>query len=194
MSRGPSKSFDPERVLELAMVEFWTRGYSATSISHLRSATGLGAKSLYDTFGGKREIFLAAIDHYGATVVQEMFDKVVAKEKPHQALKKIFKKLDKALRMVPHRGCLLGVAAAEVEDDPDLAKAVNTHLSHIQSLLQQTIAELPLKPTSPAPQDLASHIMVLFQGAYLVSRVEIETKNVEVAVRTGEHLLRQCMV
>ena len=61
MTRGPAKSFDPDKVLDKVMLEFWKKGYAATSISDLREATGLGAKSLYDTYGGKRELFIASI-------------------------------------------------------------------------------------------------------------------------------------
>lgn len=43
---------------------FWRQGYEATSMAELLAATGLSKSSLYATFGGKRDLFLAALDAY----------------------------------------------------------------------------------------------------------------------------------
>src|SRR6202011_688874 len=67
------KQFDRDEVLDRAMAAFWTRGYEATSIDDLVQATGIGRGSLYGTFGDKRQLFLAALDHYWNTVGMEMF-------------------------------------------------------------------------------------------------------------------------
>ena len=174
------------------MMEFWKRGYAATSVSDLRAATGLGAKSLYDTFGGKREIFLAAIDRYGETAVQRMFDDVADRLPPREAMVEIFRKLIKLHNRAPHQGCLLGVAAAGVEKDPELAAAVNQHLGHIRSVLERTLGGLPLNPSSPSAEELAAFLMVLFQGANLVGRVDDRTGHAESAVRAAARFLDQC--
>lgn len=193
IARGPAKSFDPEKVLDLAMKEFWTRGYSATSVSDLREVTGLGAKSLYDTYGGKRELFLAAIDRYGDTIIKDLFDDAIDRLPPLDAMKSIFRTLIKYHKAAPHNGCLLGVAAAEVENDAELAAAVNKHLSHVQKVLEETLSKLPRTASSPPPAELASFLMVLFQGANLVARVDGKTRNAATAVRAAEQLLDQCI-
>lgn len=43
---------------------FWRRGYDDTSIEDVVQATGLNRYALYNAFGGKRELFLAALDAY----------------------------------------------------------------------------------------------------------------------------------
>lgn len=58
------KEFDPERVLEKAMGVFWEKGYHATSVRDLVERMGINRFSMYDTFGGKRQLFLAALDRY----------------------------------------------------------------------------------------------------------------------------------
>lgn len=58
------KSFDPEQALASAMQLFWRQGYEATSLSDLESELGIGRKSLYDTFGNKRQLFLQALGAY----------------------------------------------------------------------------------------------------------------------------------
>ena len=172
MNRGPAKSFSRERVLDVAMVAFWKRGYAATSVADLLEATGLGAKSLYDTFGGKRELYLNCLDHYGATVLSEVFDRTVDGEAPLARLRRVLEGLVRASPRGPARGCLLGVAAAELEDDVELARALKRHLNHIQNSLENVLAEMPLKADGPGANELASMLMTLLQGVHLMSRVD----------------------
>ena len=65
-----TKTFDPSVALEQAMAVFWLKGYEATSMQDLVEAMGINRASLYATFGDKRQLFLAAIAHYDATVVR----------------------------------------------------------------------------------------------------------------------------
>ncbi len=61
---GRPREFDEEQVLDRAVQVFWTHGYEATSVAALEEATGLGRQSLYNAFGGKRELFLRSLDRY----------------------------------------------------------------------------------------------------------------------------------
>lgn len=58
------KQFDPDNALDKAMHVFWHKGYEATSMDDLLTAMDINRGSLYDTFGGKRELFLKAMDRY----------------------------------------------------------------------------------------------------------------------------------
>src|SRR5450432_4342837 len=60
------KEFDPDVALERALDVFWEKGYEATSIADLVSATGVQRQSIYDTFGDKHRLFRAALDRYAA--------------------------------------------------------------------------------------------------------------------------------
>lgn len=61
---GPYKIFEPEIVLDKALELFWSRGYSATSLNDLLAHMQISRQSLYDTFGDKHRLFLAALDRY----------------------------------------------------------------------------------------------------------------------------------
>ncbi|MFN8110734.1 MAG: TetR/AcrR family transcriptional regulator [Thermoleophilia bacterium] len=47
-----------------SLVTFWRHGFEGSSVEELERATGLGRSSLYNTFGNKRALFLAALDRY----------------------------------------------------------------------------------------------------------------------------------
>jgi len=58
------REFDKDTVLEQAMLLFWEQGYEATSMRALQKAMGISSSSMYETFGDKRSIFLAALQRY----------------------------------------------------------------------------------------------------------------------------------
>ncbi len=58
------KEFDPDQALDRAMELFWRKGYEATSVQDLVEHMGINRFSLYDTFGSKHELFMAALDRY----------------------------------------------------------------------------------------------------------------------------------
>ena len=59
-----SKQFDRHVALDEAMDLFWERGYHATSIQDLVDRLGVNRQSLYDTYGGKEQLFLSALERY----------------------------------------------------------------------------------------------------------------------------------
>lgn len=66
------RQFDRERVLDGLAAAFWTHGFEGVSIEQLERATGLRRGSLYNAFGGKEAMFLAALDRYALRVAEPM--------------------------------------------------------------------------------------------------------------------------
>ncbi len=61
---GRTKQFDRQAALDDAMQVFWAKGFHATSVQDLVDGLGVNRQSLYDTFGGKHELFEAALERY----------------------------------------------------------------------------------------------------------------------------------
>ena len=62
--RGRPPKFDREAVIGAAIGAFFVTGYDATTLPDLEKATGLDRSSLYNSFGGKRGLYEAAITTY----------------------------------------------------------------------------------------------------------------------------------
>ncbi len=62
MARPPE--FDRDEALVVALHLFWEKGYDRTSVRDLTAAMGISAPSLYNAFGGKRELFDEAVAAY----------------------------------------------------------------------------------------------------------------------------------
>ena len=58
------KEFDVDVALDAAKALFWEKGFEATSTEDLRLAMGIGRQSFYDSFRGKREVFLTVLGRY----------------------------------------------------------------------------------------------------------------------------------
>ncbi len=59
-----AKEFEPDVALDKAMHLFWEKGYAGTSIQDLVDRMGVNRFSIYDTFGDKHALYLAAIARY----------------------------------------------------------------------------------------------------------------------------------
>ncbi len=64
MSRGRTLEFNPDKVLETALLVFWQRGFKGTSLSNLTAATGVAKPGLYNVFGDKERLFIKALQRY----------------------------------------------------------------------------------------------------------------------------------
>ena len=58
------REFDTDAAVETAMEVFWEYGYEAASLAELVASMRIGRQSIYNFFGDKYSLFLAALDHY----------------------------------------------------------------------------------------------------------------------------------
>ena len=61
---GRPKEFDPDVALNAALDAFWSKGFEGCSMAELLDDMAINRQSLYDTFGDKRELFLAVLQEY----------------------------------------------------------------------------------------------------------------------------------
>ena len=66
------RKFDEDTVVEKAAGVFAAVGYGGTTMEELSRATGLGKQSIYNTFGGKRDLFLRALERSTSTQVDRL--------------------------------------------------------------------------------------------------------------------------
>ena len=125
MSPGPKKRFDRDVVLEKAMQLFWERGYEATGMTQLLERVGIGRQSLYDTFGDKRSLYLATLDHYFRTRGGPILAQLRGPGSPMANIKRVFAMWGKMAEDTHFSGCMIGNSAAEMAyTDPEIADRI----------------------------------------------------------------------
>jgi TetR/AcrR family transcriptional repressor of nem operon len=109
------KEFVRDEALQKAMEVFWARGYEATSIQDLVEHTGVNRQSLYDTFGGKHALYLAALDRYHEVESRKLFDLLQGPGSVKKALRRLFNGVvEGSLCDKERRGCLMNNAMSEL--------------------------------------------------------------------------------
>jgi AcrR family transcriptional regulator len=74
---GRPRSFEESELLEEMMVAFWRHGYTATTYRSLETLSGVGKRSLANTFGEKDELFTRVLACYHDMVagnIAKMFE------------------------------------------------------------------------------------------------------------------------
>lgn len=128
-----TKSFDPPNAMDRVMRVFWSRGYQAVSIADLETATGLNRSSLYNAFGGKDEIFAAALARYSDMMLARILPALEASTLT-EAVTEFLTRFDHALsgRTSPG-GCLVFLAIFEGSaTDGVAAEALKCHISGVR--------------------------------------------------------------
>lgn len=109
------KEFNPDDVLDKAMHTFWHKGYEATSMEDLLAVMGINRASFYDTFGGKRALFLKAIDRYCTGFIREKFSLLDQPGPALQTLRRFVRLMvEGGLADPQRRGCLIANTVMEL--------------------------------------------------------------------------------
>lgn len=108
------KHFDPDLVLDQVLELFWRRGAASTGIGDVVAATGLSRSSLYATFGGKQELYLAALRRYADERSRPVLEALAADGRGMPAIAGFFDQLVLARCEGPHArwGCMVSNAHA----------------------------------------------------------------------------------
>lgn len=119
-----SKQFDQYTALDQAMELFWERGYHATSIQDLVDHLGVNRQSLYDTFGGKDQLYLAALERYRALAAQPIH-KALEREGPvRDVLRRFFGEFLDSFLAGNWKGCFMVNATAELAGQDEAVSQV----------------------------------------------------------------------
>jgi TetR/AcrR family transcriptional repressor of nem operon len=137
--RGPGRppEFDRIEVLGTVMRLFWRDGYAAASMPDISAATGLSTSSLYNAFGSKMDLLVAALEHYHRTVLDGfMLGPMARGERGLADVEGFLDRLESSLELTATRGCLAVNTIAEFRDPPP---PVAEHTTRYRELLRASL-------------------------------------------------------
>jgi len=122
------RTFDESDVVAAARDEFWSRGYTATSVDDLTSATGLGKGSLYGAFGDKHGLFVRALEDYIGTALDGV--RAQLRDPKYSAYDRLVRHIRAQVKAIAadksRRGCMIAKSAAELgATDDTVERAVD---------------------------------------------------------------------
>ena len=133
------REFDEDVALDAAMRCFWADGFAATSVRDLGDAMGLGQASVYNAFGGKRELFILCLDRYLDANMRARIARVEKAVPPRKAIEAFLAEIVE--RSLESRlGCLLANAAQEVAPhDPEIADVIAGRLGELEAFFRRCV-------------------------------------------------------
>lgn len=115
------KAFDRDTALQRAIALFRDKGYAGASTDDLLGAMGIGRQSMYDTFGDKRGLYLAALERYNTESVAEFVRDMDAGGTPLRGLEAALQGFARRAG-AGREGCMGVTAIFEFgQSDPDVA-------------------------------------------------------------------------
>ncbi|MFJ6673217.1 TetR/AcrR family transcriptional regulator [Actinosynnema sp. NPDC091369] len=170
------KHFDPEAVLGSVEELFWRRGVTSTGVQDIVTATGVNRSSLYATFGGKRELYVAALRRYAERRSGPVFRRLAEDERGLPAIADFFRALIGARCSGEHArwGCMVTNAHAGPEnDDPDVRSVLHEHHDRLRAAMCAALTRAQdagaLRP-GVVPAASADVLALLAYGVNLRSR------------------------
>jgi TetR/AcrR family transcriptional repressor of nem operon len=137
------KEFDPENCLDQIMHLFWEKGYQDTSVADLVQRSGVQRYGLYETFGGKQELFQRALDWYLSTVISQRL--IMLEEKASEpSLTEIEQFFEQFIDHLDHPssslGCLICNTAVEVAaHDEIVVSRVQRYLERLRRAFSRAL-------------------------------------------------------
>ena len=166
------REFDAEKALDRAMGVFWLKGYEGASLQDLLQAMKIARGSLYKAFDDKRSIYLAALDRYDKTEVEDGIA-FLADPKSGDGLTRIRMMLEGAKDDASRRGCFLCNAAVDqARSDPEVEAKVSAMFRRLEEGIATALKQSRRAGRWSARRraDTASYILNTYMGLRVLAR------------------------
>jgi len=176
--------FDEEEVLRRATELFWIRGYNATSMDELTRVTGLSRSSIYNSFGGKHDLFMRCLRYYVNDQEQQLR---ALKEKIRPVGQRIRAAFQYAVEDIltdrMRKGCMMVNTTTEmVNQDKEIAAVAAENMESMEKLFADWIREGQMAGdihTTLAPQVLGGYLFNTYSGLKVYGKTRQDRKALE---------------
>ena len=184
-----TKQFDQYAALDEAMELFWERGYHATSIQDLVDHLGVNRQSLYDTFGGKDRLYLAALERY-RTLAAQPVHQALAREGPvREVLQRFFSEFLDNFLAGNWKGCFMVNATAELAgQDEGVSRVCAANARQLETafagLIARGLQAGEINPARPTLQ-LARFLVNTLNGLAVTAKATRDRKALDQIVEVA---------
>jgi TetR/AcrR family transcriptional repressor of nem operon len=184
--RGRPRQFDAEQVLEKAMMAFWCGSYAATGMTDLLTEMGVARQSAYNTFGGKHDLFLAALERYGATRMAGLVSPLDDPEAGLDEVRTVLTWWGTSGTLAGRTGCLLVNTLAEFgSGNPEVAEIVMGQVADVRNKIRSGL-DRTWRPGGSANIDQLDRISLLLVGVAvglnLLGKLGVPAEDLENAI------------
>lgn len=175
------KKFNEEETLNKAMCLFWRNGFHATSMQDLVNYLGINRASIYDTYGGKKELFNSAFAHYRTVNRKQLQAFLESQENVKEGFRRLFQQgISEAACDTERKGCFVINATTElVPNDKEMLIVIQENKAFMigifENFLQSGVASGEISATKDI-QNLASLLHTFLNGLKIISKTDSNEK------------------
>ena len=171
------KSFDEEQVLQKAVELFWKKGYHATSMQDLVDYLGINRASLYDTFGGKKELFTQALTYYQRSNSKILLNLLKQQPEVKIGLRHLLESaIDAAVVDTDRKGCFMVNSSTELlPADTALQQMILANKENFEQALNDYLLSGQLKGQFSSGKDtqaIAETIFTFYNGLKVITKIK----------------------
>jgi AcrR family transcriptional regulator len=167
------RQFDERQTLNRARDVFWLKGYGATSMQDIATASGVLRGSLYNAYRDKESLFLRVYEGYADQFLAEAGE-ALAHPTIDRALRDFFDfTITSMTTGVPTRGCLTTKTAIDTRADGErIRAALRDLLDNMERLVRERLStdEARRRLTIP-PAEAARVLITMTRGIVVMERV-----------------------
>ncbi|GLU42948.1 TetR/AcrR family transcriptional regulator [Allomuricauda sp. NBRC 101325] len=189
-----TKQFNEEEILKKAMELFWERGFHATSIQNLVTCLGINRASLYDTFGGKEELFNKVFEHYRKQSSEEVRATFENENSVKAGFCRLFENaIEKAQLDQAQKGCFVVNTTTElIPGDEAIHDALRKNKENAENLFIEHIRKGIESGEIDASKDadsIGTMLFALFSGLQVMAKVDSDPIKLRKLVKSGLSVL-----
>ncbi|MBI9058419.1 TetR/AcrR family transcriptional regulator [Labilibaculum sp. DW002] len=170
-----------ERIIETASRLFYFEGYNQTGINQIIREASVAKASLYQHFRSKEEIAVAYLQRRHIMWMGKLSEFVVAEESGKQKVIGCFNYLADWLTEVGFRGCgFQNIITDLPKDHQSIKDEVLSHKNELREWIHNHLKE-DEKLTKKEVEKLGDEVLVLIEGAIMLSQIQQSVAPIEVA-------------
>lgn len=178
-----------ERILETASDLFYNQGYNHTGINQIIAEANVAKASLYQHFRSKEDIAVAYLKGRHLMWMGNLDEFIKDKQTPYAKILAAFDFLQYWLEDVSYVGCgFQNIAVNLPKSESKIYDQVIIHKNELKNWLSEQLGSTN-KYNETELDKLSSEIMVLIEGAIILSQIQQSSWPIESAKRTAEKLI-----
>jgi len=185
----PMKQGVKERIIAAASHLFYFEGYNQTGINRILKEAEVSKDSMYRYFRSKEDIAVAYLIGRHAMWMGKLENYVKAEKTNKEKLVASFDYLDVWLKEVEFRGCGWQNIITDLPQDHDkIRDQAVLHKNDVRKWVHNQLIEEE-EYTTEAARELGDEIVILIEGAIILSQIQKDAWPISAAKRTCVRLL-----
>jgi TetR/AcrR family transcriptional repressor of nem operon len=191
-----AKEFEEADVLEKAVKLFSEKGYHGISMQELVDGLAINRSSIYDTFGDKHNLFLAALKYYRDTYTREMVERIEQSTDIRKTIAEVFEfVISDSQGKAGKQGCMMVNTAIELgPHEKDIASLIIMNFSAVEEAFAKAIQKAQHKKeinTRLSAKVMARFISNAINGLRVSAKAGADRKALEDVAKAAMMLLEK---